>query len=171
MGLHKLLCNLQRTFKLSIQKDSEADSSTSIPLASTRKQAIGKGKIRAKQSLPKSASLKVTILSTLVKSISPRSKSSVFNNARKLLSFKKQERKTIDTSQLVSFWNSLLLAIVLWGEKILSTCANQMERVFSSQSITYFTTQEGQTHCTMRSIRKWKQHTTKCIPLLQKSQI
>ena len=40
--------------------------------------------------------MKVKILSTLVKSLSPRGKSSVFNNARKSLSFKKQGRKTID---------------------------------------------------------------------------
>ena len=47
--------------------------------------------------------MKVKILSTLVNSLSPKSNSCVFNNARKSLSFKKQGRETIDTSQLVSF--------------------------------------------------------------------
>ena len=86
-------------------------------------KVIGKGIARAKQSLPKSTPLKVKILSTLVKSLSPRSKSYVFKNARKSLRFKKQGRKTIDTSQLVSLWNSLPLAIVFQGEKTLSSWA------------------------------------------------
>ena len=112
MGSHKLLYNLDRAFKLF--------SSTSIPLGSTPKQAIGVGIARAKQPLLKSNLLKVKILSNLVKSLSPRSKSSVFNNARKSFSVKKLGRKTIDISQLVSFWNSLPLAIVLQGENTLS---------------------------------------------------
>ena len=86
-------------------------------------KVIGKRIARAKQSLPKSTALKVKILSTLVKSLSPRSKSYVFKNARKSLRFKKQGRKTVDTSQLVSFWNSLPLAIVFQGEKTLSSWA------------------------------------------------
>ena len=65
MGLHKMLYNLHRACKLSVYKDSESDSSTSIPLASIRKQAIGKRIARAKQSLLKSTPLKVKILSTL----------------------------------------------------------------------------------------------------------
>ena len=94
--------------------------------------------------------LKVKILSTLVISLSPKSKSSVFNNARKSLSFKKLGRNIIHTSQLVSFQNSLPLAIVLQGEKTLTTWAKQMEKVFSCQSIAYFTTKESQWFCTMR---------------------
>ena len=116
MGLHKLLYNLHRGCKLSVKKDSESDS-TSIPLGSTPKQAIGVGIARTKQSLLKSTSLKVKILSTLVKSLSSRSKSSIFDSARKSFSFKKQGGKTVDTSQLVSFWKSLQLALVLQGVK------------------------------------------------------
>ena len=93
MGLHKLFYNLHRACKFSVQKDSESDSSTSIPLASTRKQAIGKEIARAKRSLLKSTLLKVKILSTLVKSLSPRSKSPVLNNLRTSLRFKKQGRQ------------------------------------------------------------------------------
>ena len=168
MGLHKLLYNLHRGCKLSVKKDSESDS-TSIPLGSTPKQAIGVGIARTKQSLLKSTSLKVKILSTLVKSLSSRSKSSIFDSARKSFSFKKQGGKTVDTSQLVSFWKSLQLALVLQGvKKTLSAWAEQMKKVFSSESMTYFTTYESQWLCAMRSIRKWKQHTTKCIPLLQR---
>ena len=72
-------------------------------MASTRKQAIGKRIALVKRLIPKSTPLKVKILSNLVKSLSLKSKSSVFNNARKSFSFKKQERKTIDTPQPVFF--------------------------------------------------------------------
>ena len=86
-------------------------------MASTRKQAKGKRIARAKQSLPKSTLLKVKVLSTLVKNLSPKSKSSVFNNARKSLSFKKQGRKTTDTSQLVSFLEQPSISHCVPGRK------------------------------------------------------
>ena len=118
MGFHKLLYNMYRVCKLSVQKDSESDLSNSIPLASTRNQAIGKRIARAKRSLLKSTLLKVKILSTLVRSLSPKSKSPVFNNAKKSLSFKNQGRQQTLPSQF-PFWKSLPLAIVLQGERAL----------------------------------------------------
>ena len=86
-------------------------------MVSTRKQAVGKRITRAIRSLPKSTPLKVKVISTLVKSLPPKSKSSVFNNARKSLSFKKQGRKTIDTSQLVSFLEQPSISYCAPGQK------------------------------------------------------
>ena len=127
MGLHKLLYTLHRAYKLSVQKDSESDISTSLTLASTWKQVVNKiaskTKIaRVKQSLLKSTPLKVMILSSFFHQ--EANHLSLIMLESHLASRSKEVRLQAFLSQL-SFWNRLPLAIVLRSQKTLSTWAKQ----------------------------------------------